>query len=108
MNDTSTIYPRIQMRIIVFTSQLWNRTGGELNARDWAAELTRRGHRVTLYTPLPGPLAKEIHSLGIPVVDDPSAIADTPDVMFGSGINDAMALIARFPDVPLVQLSQQF
>jgi hypothetical protein len=42
------------------------------------------------------------------VVADPGSTTDVPDVMFGSGINEVAALLARFPDVPVVQISQQW
>jgi len=96
------------VRIVVFSSQIWNRTGGELNARDWALGLRSRGHKVVAYTPVPGRLAEEIRAAGVPFVDDPAAMRDEPDVMYGSGIHDVAALAARFPDVPIVQVSQQF
>lgn len=96
------------MRILVFTSQLWNLTGGEVNVRDWATGFKARGHSVIVYAPVAGPLADWVRTKGIPVISDPSRIADTPDVMFGSGINDAIALSARFPETPIVQVSQQW
>src|SRR4051794_4792588 len=96
------------MRIVLFTSQLWNLSGGEVNVRDWALGLKRRGHTVLIYTPIPGPLAERLRAAGIPVVADPSLIGDPPEIMFGSGINDVVALVARFPQVPVVQITQQW
>jgi hypothetical protein len=96
------------MRIVLFTSQLWNLSGGEVNVRDWALGLRSRGHDVTIYTPMPGRLAEDIRAAGVPVVRDPSLMGDAPDIMFGSGINDALAVITRFPKVPVIQITQQW
>lgn len=96
------------MRILLFVSQLWNLTGGEINTRDWAFGLKARGHKVTVYTPLPGPLAQTVRNAGIAVVDDPALINTAPDIIFGSGINELVALSARFPEVPAVQVAQQW
>ena len=96
------------MRILLFVSQLWNQTGGEINTRDWALGLKARGHRVAVYTPAPGPLAATVRNAGIAVVDDPARVDTAPDVMFGSGVNEMATLSARFPDVAAVQLSQQW
>jgi hypothetical protein len=94
------------MRIIVFHGRLTVPTGGEVNTRDWALGLKARGHRVVLFTVYPGPLAEQIRNSGIAVVDNPSSISDAPDIMFGAGINDVATLLARFPDVPAVQVAQ--
>ncbi|HJZ21342.1 MAG TPA: hypothetical protein VJ226_10315 [Bradyrhizobium sp.] len=96
------------MRILLFVSQLWNLTGGEINTRDWALGLKARGHKVIVYTPVPGPLAETVRNGGIPVVDDPALINTAPDVMFGSGVNEIVTLSARFPELPAVQLAQQW
>jgi hypothetical protein len=96
------------MRIVLFTSQLWNLSGGEVNVRDWALGLRGRGHSVLIYTPIPGRLAEDIRVAGVPVVRDPSLLGDVPDIMFGSGINEALAVITRFPQVPVVQITQQW
>src|SRR5262245_55969644 len=49
-----------------------------------------------------------MRAAGVLVVDDPAAVRDEPDVLFGSGIHDVAALAARFSAVPIVQVSQQF
>jgi hypothetical protein len=97
-----------RMQIIIFTSQLWSSSGGEINVRDWALGLRARGHTIRIFTPVPGALAEEIRIAGVPVIADPSVINDVPDIMFGSGVNDTVALLARFPQVPIVQITQQW
>lgn len=94
------------MRIVIFHGRLTLPTGGEVNTRDWALGLKSRGHRVVVFTVYPGPLAEKIRNSGIAVVDNPSSISDPPDLIFGAGINDVATLLARFPDVPAVQVAQ--
>jgi len=94
------------MRIVIFHGRLTVPTGGEVNTRDWALGLKARGHRVVVFTIYPGPLAEEIRNAGIAVVDNPSSISDTPDILFGAGINDLATLLARFPEVPAIQVAQ--
>jgi hypothetical protein len=94
------------VRVLLYHGNLSNLTGGEVNTRDWALGLKRRGHKVAIYTVRPGPLAEQIRKDGIPVVDDPSRIGDPPDIIFGSGVNDVAAAIARFPGVPAIQTAQ--
>src|SRR4051812_29025715 len=94
------------MRIVVYTPAIANQSGGEINARDWGLGLKARGHQIAAYTPIVGAPAAELRDQGVPVVDDPAALGDGPDILFGSGINETVALLARFPDVPAVQVSQ--
>jgi hypothetical protein len=96
------------MRIVVFNSPMIYLSGGQVNARDWTLGLKARGHKVTLFALVAGPLAEEVRQAGISVISDPALMADKPDVLFGYGQNDLVALIARFPDVPAVQVSQQW
>lgn len=94
------------MRILIFHARLAHLTGGQVNTRDWALGLKSRGHKVVVYTLEPGPMAEEVRAAGIPVVTDPALVADRPDVMVGSGVHDVVALVARFPDVPAIQIGQ--
>jgi len=94
------------VRILIFHARLAHLTGGQVNTRDWALGLKSRGHKIVVYTLEPGPMAEEVRAAGIPVVTDPALVADTPDVMVGSGVHDVAALLARFPDVPAIQVGQ--
>jgi hypothetical protein len=96
------------MRIVVFNSPMIYLSGGQVNARDWALGLKARGHKVTLFALVAGPLAEEVRQTGISVISDPALMADKPDVLFGYGQNDLVAMIARFPDIPAVQVTQQW
>jgi hypothetical protein len=96
------------MRIVVFNSPMIYLSGGQVNARDWALGLKARGHKVTLFALVAGPLAEEVRQAGISVISDPALMADKPDVLFGYGQNDLVAMIARFPDIPAVQVTQQW
>jgi hypothetical protein len=94
------------VRILIFHARLAHLSGGQVNTRDWALGLKSRGHKVVVYTLEPGPIAEEVHAAGIPIVTDPAQITDAPDIMVGSGINDIVTLLARFPDVPAIQVGQ--
>ena len=94
------------MRILIFHGRLAHLTGGEVNTRDWALGLKARGHKVVIFSVVPGPLAEQIRNAGVPVVDDPALVSDAPDVMLGAGINDAVSVLARFPEVPTIQVAQ--
>ncbi len=96
------------MRIVVLNSPMVYLSGGQVNARDWTLWLKRRGHKVTLFAMVAGPLAEEVRKAGVTVISDPALMADKPDVLFGFGLNGFMALLARFPDVPAVQVSQSW
>jgi hypothetical protein len=94
------------MRVLIFHARFAHLTGGEVNARDWALGFKARGHKVVIYTLEPGLLAEQVREAGIAVVTDPALLADAPDIMLGTGINDVVALLARFPDVPAIQIGQ--
>ena len=61
-----------------------------------------------MYAPRLGPLTETIRHCGIAVVNDPSAISDAPDVIFGAGVNELATLAARFPRSPSVQVVQHW
>lgn len=94
------------MRVLLFHGDLTQPSGGEVNVRDWALGLKARGHDVSIYATRLGPLAQQIRSRGITVVDDPSAISDAPDVIMGQGVNELATLIARFPRSAGIQVAQ--
>src|SRR5438876_60250 len=89
------------MRILIFHGRLSHLTGGEVNTRDWALGLKARGHKIVVFTVCPGPLAEQIRNCGIAVVEDPASVSDVPDIIFGAGVNDVVAVLARFPELPL-------
>jgi len=47
-------------------------SGGQVNARDWVFGLKARGHKVTLFALVAGPLAEEVRQAGISVISDPA------------------------------------
>jgi len=96
------------VKILIYHGSLSTLTGGEVNTRDWALGLKGRGHKIVIYTVHPGPLAEQIRREGVSIVDDPSLISEPPDIIFGAGINDVVAAIARFPDVPAIQVAQVY
>jgi hypothetical protein len=92
------------LRVLFTNRVLAHRTGTEVYVRDVALGLLRRGHRPVVYTPRPGALAAEIRAQTIPVVDDPAAIGEPPDIIHGHhGLETLTALLA-FPGVPAVNV----
>jgi len=94
------------MRILIFHGRLAYLTGGEVNTRDWALGLKSRGHKIVVFSVCPGPLAEQIRNSGIAVVEDPALVSDIPDIIFGAGVNDMATVLARFPEVPAIQVAQ--
>lgn len=96
--------PDAPLRILLTNRVIAQRTGTEVYVRDVAAELLRRGHLPVVYSPRLGPLATEIRSLTIPIVDDLTKVADPPDIIHGHhGLETLTALLA-FPGVPAVSV----
>lgn len=72
--------------------------------RDLAIGLLRRGHLPVAYSPRLGPLASEIRSHTVPVVDDLAKLAEPPDIIHGHhGLETLTALLA-FPGVPAISV----
>ncbi len=59
-------------------------------------ELVRRGHTITVYSPLGGPLAKHMQT-----VND-LAKTEAPEIILAQHIPCAVALKDRFPNIPLI------
>ena len=92
------------LRVLLTNRVIAQRTGTEVYVRDVASELLRRGHEPIVYSPRLGPLADDIRSLTIPIVDDPARIAQPPDIIHGHhGLETLTALLA-FPGVPAVSV----
>ena len=63
------------MRVLLTNITLASRSGTEVNVRDLALGLLRRGHRPVVYSPELGEIAAEIRAATVAVVDDLAAIA---------------------------------
>ncbi|MFO1061038.1 MAG: glycosyltransferase [Dongiaceae bacterium] len=83
-------------------------TGSEVNIRDWATGLQRRGHRPTVYSPQLGPMAELVRSAAIPVIDDIGRLGEPPDIIHGSHNMPLVVAMARFPAVPAVAWCQDW
>jgi hypothetical protein len=94
------------LRILLTNHQLGEPGGTEVNARDWAVGLARRGHRPIAYAPVLGRTADALREHAIPVVDDPATLTEPPDIIHGSHTPTIIESIVRFPDVPALQLCQ--
>jgi hypothetical protein len=79
-------------------------TGTEIYCCDLALELQRRGQQVVVYSPVLGPVAERLQSLGVTVTDD-LASAPLPDLIHGHHTLETALAIARFPRVPAVFVS---
>ncbi|HEX2254821.1 MAG TPA: glycosyltransferase family 4 protein, partial [Thermoanaerobaculia bacterium] len=79
---------------------LASRTGTEINTRDIAVGLLRRGHQPVVYSPQLGDMADEIRAATVPVVDDLTSIAAVPEVIHGHHHTPTMTALLRFPGVP--------
>jgi hypothetical protein len=92
------------LRVLLTNRVLAHRTGTELYVRDVALGLLQRGHLPVVYSPRLGAVAAELRRDTIPVVDDPTRIAEAPDVIHGHhGVETLTALLA-FPGVPAVSV----
>lgn len=83
--------------ILLTNIALRNRTGTELMTAELAFALARRGHRVAIYSPRLGALAREVMGHGVPVTDQIETLGFIPDIIHGHH-NTALAVaMVRFP-----------
>ncbi len=87
-------------RVLVTNWGLVNRGGSELYVRDLAVGLLRRGCEPVVWSPLTGPVADDIRSEGVQVIDDLSTPIPEPDVLHCQHHDEALAALARFPGRP--------
>jgi hypothetical protein len=94
------------LRILLTNHQLDELGGTEINLRDWAIALLRRGHRPFAYAPVLGRISDYLRERSIPTVDDLSRVSEPPDIVHGSHTPTVLEAIVRFPKVPVVQICQ--
>jgi glycosyltransferase involved in cell wall biosynthesis len=94
-NSTS---PRRVLRVLLTNNTLSDRGGSELYVRDIALALRRRGHLPVAYSSRLGPVADELHSAGVPVIDDLTRLTQAPDVIRGQHHLEAAAAGLHFPE----------
>lgn len=90
------------MKILITQRALERFGGSELFTAELARSLATRGHKVAVYCPRPGRLAKLITPSGIPVKDKLDDLPWRPDVIHGQHHLPAMAALAKFSGVPMV------
>ncbi len=90
------------LRILITNHFLRGRTGSELYVCELATNLLRLGHTPIVYSPQPGPTARELRSATVPVVDNLEALSSAPDLIHGQHHVETMAALLRFPNTPAV------
>ncbi|MDQ3814046.1 MAG: glycosyltransferase [Armatimonadota bacterium] len=90
------------LRVLICNITLASRSGTETYVRDLALGLLQRGHTPIVYSPNLGPIAQELRSASIPVLDDLRKLAVTPDVIHGQHSAETMTALLHFPDRPAV------
>lgn len=93
--------PPNQLRIL-FTNCILDRSGSALYVRNVALALRARGHSPIVYSQVHGEVALEIKRSGIPVVNNLSQIAVTPDIIHAHHHIESMTAMLRFPGVPAI------
>jgi hypothetical protein len=95
---------RATLLVLITNYQLCGRSGSELYVSDLARELLARGHRPVVYSPVLGPLARELRDATIPVIDDLSLMTAAPDIVHGHHNHELLTALLRFPAVPAVRV----
>jgi hypothetical protein len=90
------------MRVLLTNRILAERTGTEINTRDIAVGLYRRGHDVLVFSPILGAFGEEIRKSGIPVVNTLRDTTFVPDVIHGHHFLPTLIALARFPSAAAV------
>ncbi len=62
------------------------------------------GHSPVLYTPAPGPLARDLQARSIPVVSNLRMMTEPPDIIHGQHTHQTLTALLAFPGVPAIQV----
>lgn len=87
-------------RVLIATYSATSHSGTDLYTRDLALALLRRGWQPVVYATVLGSVAEELRQATIPVTNDITLIAATPDVIHGHHHLETLTALARFPGVP--------
>jgi len=93
-----------RLAILMTNIQLVTRTGTEVATLDLACALREAGHRVAVYSPRLGPLAREMMARGVPVTNRIERIGFVPDVIHASHNIAALPAWIRFRSVPSIMV----
>jgi hypothetical protein len=92
------------LRVLITCRELVVRAGSQLYTRDVAEALRELGHAPVVYSPRLGPVAEEMRSRGVAVIDRLDRLGAPPDFIHGQHHLEAMAAMLRFPAVPALFL----
>jgi len=92
------------LRVLITSMKLSRRSGSELYVWDLATALLDRGHSPIVYSPRLGPLATELRTRTVPVIDDLAMMSAPPDIIHGQGNHELVTALLHFPDVPAIRV----
>jgi hypothetical protein len=96
------------LTVLLTNITLSGRTGTEIQTRNIALALARRGHKSIVYSPELGEIAFELRSAGIPVIDDILLLQQAVDVIHGHHLPVTATAIAALPDSPAIFICHDF
>jgi glycosyltransferase involved in cell wall biosynthesis len=87
----------LRRHVLLANLTLAGRTGTEVVTRDLALGLARRGHSVSVYSPVLGPIADELGGHGIRVCARLADVRGTPDIVHGHHHVQMVEALLHFP-----------
>ena len=90
------------MKVLITNRVLQNGSGTETVTRDLALELRRLCHEAVIYSPVLGPVAKQIQAQGIPVFTDIHQVNFVPDIIHGHHHAQTLTALLQFPETPAI------
>jgi hypothetical protein len=90
------------VRVLLTNNTLAARAGTELYVYDVAVELLNRGHQPVAFSTVLGEVADSLRAATVPVVQDLSHLAATPDVIHGHHHFETLIALLTFPRTPAV------
>lgn len=88
------------LKTLIVNATLASLTGTETYVRDLALGLLRKGHNPIVYAPELGPIAQQLRSSTIPVVDNLNCVGAVPDIIHGNHNTELMTALLHFESVP--------
>src|SRR5262245_30592889 len=93
-----------KLRVLITNNTLGERAGTELYVRDLALSLLDRGHTPIAFSTHMGPVAAELRTASVPVIDRLDALGDPPDIIHGQHHVDTLIALTHFTDAPAVYI----
>ncbi len=94
----------MSLRVLITNFTLSGRSGSELYVWDLATALLARGHHPIVFSPVLGPLARDLREATVPVVSSLADVSVAPDVIHGHHNLEIMRAVLHFPGVPAVRV----